>query len=398
MAEHSHPPSCPEPSALVAQIHESGAQIVLAVTGGGSGVIGQLFRVAGASRTMLEARVPYAATAMDDWLRAVPENYSSARTARAMAMVAWQRAGVLARANGAGVGSAGRDDEGEDAALIGVAATASLASDRPKRGPHRVHAAAQTRGRTWQWSLELDKGRRSRGEEEDLVSCLLLNLVATACGVTEQLELHLTASETIERHEKQAPPEWQDLLTQRRDLVVVGSVVESPAVVFPGAYNPRHSGHRAMAQLAAELCGGPVVHEISIENVDKPPLDFLEIEARLAHFDTDETVCLTRADTFVAKAALFPGTTFVVGADTLRRIAEPKYYRSLQLTAEAAIDCLASAGCRFLVFGRLDDGQFCTLDDLALPPALASLCREVPESRFRDDISSTELRRQAGEE
>jgi hypothetical protein len=41
------------------------------------------------------------------------------------------------------------------------------------------------------------------------------------------------------------------------------------------------------------------------------------------------------------------------------------------------------------VFGRFDDGHFNTLEDLDLPVALQAICEQVPESRFRDDVSST---------
>jgi len=73
----------------------------------------------------------------------------------------------------------------------------------------------------------------------------------------------------------------------------------------------------------------------------------------------------------------------------------------------AAIDHIAGRGGRFLVFGRrsrreapaeanetpsVDDFQTAAL--LVLPPELLALCTEVPESAFRADISSTQLRRQ----
>jgi hypothetical protein len=44
------------------------------------------------------------------------------------------------------------------------------------------------------------------------------------------------------------------------------------------------------------------------------------------------------------------------------------------------------------VFGRVVNGGFLSVNDLNLPPALRELCDEVPESMFRADVSSTELR------
>ena len=66
--------------------------------------------------------------------------------------------------------------------------------------------------------------------------------------------------------------------------------------------------------------------EISVRNVHKPPLDYLEIGQRVAEFQQDEEVWLTLAATFDEKSRLFPGATFIVGVDTLQRIVEPRYY------------------------------------------------------------------------
>jgi hypothetical protein len=163
--------------------------------------------------------------------------------------------------------------------------------------------------------------------------------------------------------------------------------------VFPGEFNPLHVGHRRMAQIAQDLLGMPVEMEISITNVDKPPLDYLEIQRRVTQFEPDQVVWLSRAARFTEKSRLFPLSTFIVGIDTLRRIAAPRYYGNDPAACQAAIELIASRGCRFLVFGRNLGTGFVTLRDLDLPPKLASLCSEVPPDKFREDISSTSIRR-----
>jgi len=45
-----------------------------------------------------------------------------------------------------------------------------------------------------------------------------------------------------------------------------------------------------------------------------------------------------------------------------------------------------------LAFGRIIGSQFITSQNLNLPPALLSLCDQVPESEFRDDSSSSAIR------
>jgi hypothetical protein len=141
------------------------------------------------------------------------------------------------------------------------------------------------------------------------------------------------------------------------------------------------------------LMGAPVEYEISIVNVDKPPLDYLEMCDRAEQFDPVEALWLTSAARFTEKAAIFPAATFVVGADTIARVGDPRYYDGDANQRDQAIASIAHAGCRFLVFGRVHDTVFQSLDDLAIPPALRAICDAVPADRFRQDISSTELRR-----
>jgi nicotinamide mononucleotide (NMN) deamidase PncC/nicotinic acid mononucleotide adenylyltransferase len=368
---------------LVHGIHDAGLRLVIAVTGGGSAAISTLLGVAGASRSVLAATVPYAEGALIEWLGARPEEFCSERTARAMAMAAFEKARRFDPA----------------ANVCGVGCTASLASDRPKRGLHRAHLAFQTATTTATLSLELEKGRRSRAEEEQVVAALVLNLMAEACGIAERLPLPLMARESPMENRVVAPQGQQDLLAGRTSALACGAARqdEIPRAIFPGAFNPLHAGHVRMAAVAREILGADVAYEISIANVDKPPLDFMEIDGRLRQFGQDDAVWLTRAPLFVEKAELFTGATFVVGADTVARIGHSRYYRDSEDAVERVVARLTALGCRFLVFGRVEGDRFLTLSDLALRPSLAAICQEVPEDAFRQDLSSTELRRRERE-
>ena len=145
----------------------------------------------------------------------------------------------------------------------------------------------------------------------------------------------------------------------------------APRVIFPGAFNPLHAGHRRMAEIAQEVLGLPAAMEISILNVDKPALDYLEIDRRLGQFPPEQAVWLTRAATFDDKSRLFPGATFVVGVDTLRRIADPRYYGNDRHVMLQALQRIIARDCRFLVFGRALGSSFIRLADLDLPDAAA---------------------------
>ncbi len=109
---------------LIEAIHRSNFKCVLALTGGGAGAIAQLLSMPGGSRSILETVVPYSEEALIEYLGRRPESFCSMATSGEMACRAYNRACWLA--------------PGE--AVVGIGCTASLASDRPKRGDHRFHS------------------------------------------------------------------------------------------------------------------------------------------------------------------------------------------------------------------------------------------------------------------
>jgi hypothetical protein len=247
-------------------------------------------------------------------------------------------------------------------------------------------------------SIEFQKGRRTRLAEEKLLGRLLLNLLAEIAGLSERLPTPLLPGEELIRAQAVGRPEWIELLLGRSSVVRHGPLADSSLrrAVFPGAFNPRHDGHRQLAAAALRRLGGPdearVEHEISMLSVDKPPLDFLEMQRRALQFGPQETLWFTAAPRFEQKADLFPGVTFLVGADTIVRIGDVRYYGGEPAARDRAIAHLAQRQCRFLVFGRLMARRFSGLADLEMPSALRTLCEAIPADEFRADISSTDIR------
>jgi nicotinamide mononucleotide (NMN) deamidase PncC len=368
---------------LIERVHASGKQFLLSITGGGSRAIASLLEVPGASASVIGAVVPYATVALKSWLGGSVDHFCSERTARAMAMKAFQ----LAR----------QFSDADVHVLRGIGATASLVTTTPKRGSHRIHVAWQSADTTVALSCELTKGQRSRAKEEAIACQLILSAVCDACGVDGAALIEPAVVPTVRRREQAAPKDWSELLLGSRTMVPVpalpntGNDTHKPTILFPGAFNPLHAGHRRMAEIASERLGAPTTFELSITNVDKPMLDFVELADRLQGLSGNE-VLLTRAPTFYDKAQLVPGCVFVVGVDTLNRIADQYYYGDETAHRDAAIESISQQGCRFLVFGRVVNGGFLSVNDLNLPHALRKLCDEVPESMFRADVSSTELR------
>ena len=383
---------------LIAGLHASGRKAALAITGGGSGAIAELLRVPGGSRLLIEAQIPYDAQALAMFLGFAPAQASSADTAIAMARTARARAASLAPANSDG----GTELVGRD--LVGLGATAALVSDRPRKGEHRFHIAFANAAGIAHCTCVMAKGRRDRAAEEDLVSRAIVLWLARACGVVAPSPRSLIDADE-HYAETVLPP--VDAPTDTIDQLLAGEVdrltvqpdgqmmlsAPQPVVLFPGSFNPMHEGHVSLAQVAEELRQEPVAFELSVTNVDKPPLAGETVRQRLAQFAWRAPVELTRAPTFVEKARLFPGTTFVVGADTAERLFGSKYYGGDEDRMHMALEEIANSGSSFLVAVRLDAaGRVRALNDLPVPRRYADLFSEIPEHHFRVDTSSSEIR------
>jgi hypothetical protein len=282
--------------------------------------------------------------------------------------------------------------------VTGLSCTATIATDRPKRGEHRGHIAAWQTERITTHTLYLDKGARSRAGEEALLSRLILNVLAEALGLPTRLDLDLRPADSYSAEIVDLSAAATALHRERVTTFCIsadGEVIVDgppPAALLSGAFNPLHSGHCDLAVAAAAFLGEPVSFELAARNADKPPLPPAIVLPRLAQFAGRWTVYASHAATFVAKARLYPGTTFVVGFDTAQRILETRFYENSREKMIAALQEISDRGCRFLVAGRIDEsGDFHTADALSPPPGLAHLFQPLPD--FRRDISSTELRR-----
>ena len=370
---------------LISAMHASGRKAALAITGGGSGAIGELLRVPGGSRLLIEAQVPYDPLALAAFLGFAPEQACSSDTAIAMAR--------SIRARAARLMPAGTDP-------LGLGATAALVSDRPRRGEHRLHIAFADFARTAHCTCVLAKGRRDRAAEEDLVSHAIVLWLAHACGIAAPSPRSLLdADEQFAEMIVATVDAIDQLLAGEVNRVTVqpdGQMILSaprPLVLFPGSFNPLHEGHVLLARIAEELRQQPAAFEISVTNVDKPPLSGETVRQRLAQFAWKWPVELTRAPTFVEKSRLFPGATFVIGADTAERLIAPKYYGDDEVGMHVALEEIANSGCSFLVAVRIDAaGRVRALNDILVPRRYADLFTEIPEHRFRLDTSSSEIR------
>ncbi|HME22191.1 MAG TPA: hypothetical protein VKI44_12775 [Acetobacteraceae bacterium] len=370
---------------LISALHTSGRKAALAITGGGSGAVGELLRVPGGSRLLIEAQIPYDAQALAAFLGFAPAQACSADTAIAMARSVRARAARLV--------PAGTD-------LVGLGATAALVSDRPRKGEHRFHIACANSAHIAHCTGVMAKGRRDRAAEEDLVSRAIVLWLAYACGIAApsprsllDVDEHFeeTVVATVDTIDQLLAGEL-DRVTVQPDGQMMLSAPRHP-VVLPGSFNPMHAGHVLLARVAEELRQLPSAFEISVTNVDKPPLAGETVRRRVAQFAWKSPVELTRAPTFVEKSRLFPRTTFVIGADTAERLVAPRYYGDDEVRMHVALEEIGNSGGSFLVAVRIDAaGRVRALDDIPVPRRYTDLFTEIPEHRFRIDTSSSEIR------
>jgi len=344
-------------------LHESEFAGVFLVTGGGVTLLAELLSEPGASRTVLEASVPYAEAALTEQLGGQPDQACSEDTARALAMAAFQRACIL---------NAEQQDH-EKQHLIGFGCTAALATNRKKRGAHRAYLAVQTLTTTATAIVEFDKGLDGMGDrksEEDQVTDLAWRLL------DETLHVRLGApalapSSQATLKQATAKTAWSQLLAHEISSTSNQQDAARPSALLSGLDTD-------------------VAFEICIDNVDKPALGYVDLHERNSQFE-ESVLWLTNLPTFIQKAREFPNCTFIVGIDTLVRIGMPRYYENVA-AMNASFAEYTSLGTRFLVFGRNDSHGFQTLATSEVPDALAALCTNVTEDDFRVDLSSTELR------
>jgi nicotinamide mononucleotide (NMN) deamidase PncC len=370
---------------LISAVHASGRKAALAITGGGSGAVGELLRVPGGSRLLIEAQVPYDAQALATFLGFAPAQACSADTAIAMARSVRVRAARLAPAA---------------SDLVGLGATAALVSDHPRKGQHRFHIACANSAGIAHCTGVMAKGRRDRAAEEDLVARAIVLWLAQACGIAAPSPRSLLDADEHFAEAAVATADAVDqLLAGELDRVTAqpdGQMLLSaprPLVLMPGSFNPMHAGHVLLARVAEELRQQPLAFEISVTNVDKPPLEGQTVRHRLAQFAWKSPVELTRAPTFLEKSRLFPRATFVIGADTAERLVAPKYYGDDEARMHVALEEIAGSGGSFLVAVRSDAaGRVRALGDIPVPRRYVDLFTEIPEHRFRLDTSSSEIR------
>lgn len=352
------------------------------VTGGGTQSLNWLFSVPGASKHVVDARIPYSRSSLIESMKNKitddGETITScnSETALIMAKSAYMNAVEFHLT----------DNQGDEGKMInnnyfGVSCTATLRSNSTKKGSHRCHIGIYSNEFSKVYSYEFEKEKRTRLEEEFLCSKLILNVISTHCHVVglkdfpENEENMIITKESCEKNDdilkriyerkvshalfyNKINDDFNGKLKNVKENVIKNDLskdfmifenlkLPKNSLIYPGSFNPLHEGHLNLIsaalkklKISTKTNENPlVVFEISALNADKPPIEREIIKDRLKQFskvnnrlfsDFSEkfnfVVCVTSEPLFSGKSEIFKNCHFLIGADTFVRLINPKYY------------------------------------------------------------------------
>jgi hypothetical protein len=330
--------------AIHATNKKSGNRFVITTTGGAFSSSSYLMSRPGASSSIVQLNGPYAQEATEKLMEEPTESFASLKAANELSITSLKQC---------------RDLLDQKYNFIGVGVTAALATNRWLKGDHRLHIVITTDINRFTFSLNLYKGYppdpetpeklfRTRAQEDELCGKLVIFAIAYICKIIPLTFFHSLIKENflnimdkydfndeifnnpIHRLLHSKIPEISDL---RHEIVNSVLVVDDKYFINPslknivmlsGSFNPMHDGHISMLQNACALNHTDGIFEMCVVNIDKPPLSFDDIIARIDTFDS-RPVVLTNAPLFADKDKLFTGISYAIGIDTAIRLINPKY-------------------------------------------------------------------------
>lgn len=413
--------------------------LYLIVTGAGAGFQNDIWEVPGVSNFFIGAQMPYDMEETAKVLGFIPTKFVSEETAIDLALTAYLKAWKLGRQ------------------AIGVGVTCSVTSNRNRKGDNRIVVAVFTETACYTLNVLLQKGsfwdeweaeqshmglkkispeeleacvveqRKADGELANRLTAYLLTVVVGGVCSAPVPALNINSNMELARARILAHPYF--MTSGQRGTVE--KINGANTVFYPGAFNPVHPGHLQGAEMAMRIHNFVSVKEAmfdehhdrifsaseqmdnaheydfrrnlifttTVNPAHKPALTAAEMLQRAAMMKGYNFLLTEDDPLYLDKARKFPGAHFIMGADALERMLDPKWgVDSLTLIKE-----FSELKTRFLVLGRLVGEIYKTCDDIITEATFRDIehvCRlgltpmMIPVD-FRLDISSSELRAKA---
>ena len=189
--------------------------------------------------------------------------------------------------------------------------------------------------------------------------------------------------------------EYEEILNDIGKYIVLGkdgnnsNNLPSKSIILSGSFNPLHDGHIKLLNVAKSITNLNPFFEISISNVDKKNINLNNLNYRINQFTNVGNLIITNSPTFEDKSNIFKESIFVIGYDTALRVMDKKYYKK---DIKKSLEIIINNYCKFLVAGRSINNNYKNLEDIDLPDIYKDLFINLPQEKFRADLSSTELR------
>jgi nicotinic acid mononucleotide adenylyltransferase len=360
-------------------------------TGAGAGIQDRIWSVPGISNFFVGASMPYDTEATDELLGFKPTKYVSIDTAIDLAHAAYMRAW-----------KPGRD-------AIGFGMTCSVASTKEHRGDHSIIAALFDEIGCWVIYGNIPKGAGSgqRISDGNLANDLAIAVMDQYVNVgldtsvspngleVDGCTFSVVRVDTLSRVRIMAHPFFRANGTRASFEEMTDELEPTKTIFFPGAFNPPHKAHHEAARAAQEVLLKReglrrLVFSTTIDPKHKSALidaEMLQRAKQMKGFD----YLLTEGDPlFIIKARRFPGAHFIMGADTMERLLDPKWGQEIK----SMLDEFKWLQTHFLVPGRVINGKYTTCKDVLETQLRSSIeyWSLFTDVQFRMDLSSTELR------
>jgi nicotinamide mononucleotide (NMN) deamidase PncC len=357
-----------------------GVNIHVVATGGGAGLQKMLWEIPGSSAYLSGCSFPYDGAEQEELLGFMPEHFCSEEAAVDLASAAYMKAYKFGGKR-----------------PVGLALTASVASEQIHKGDHRAHACIVTDDmvRSAHLIFKKDVGRKQRNRDGEDCDDLGFFLLIDSLGVAESTFSHPTyfhykddAALALERFMLRP---YFSATGQR------GTNFEGRFAIMPGAFNPPHEGHFGAAKASLEEYNYPVVFETTAAPPHKGALTVQELLKRAKLLHGYDRIFTKELPYYIDKAKAYPGHPLILGSDAMVRMLDPKWGLDPIDMFKGFIDL----NTKLFVASREIDGKLVTCTDILNDIlkngergvwALAMNVLMPLEGHW--NISSTELRKQ----